>query len=67
MTERQAVALRNPCATPRDRARYRVLPSSAYRVAVAARRRLSERELGLLTSAWCALPAVGTAGDGVPW
>lgn len=32
-----------------------------------ARRRLSERELTLLTPEWCALTAVGIAGGGVPW
>lgn len=36
-------------------------------VVLHARRRLSEGELGMLTAAWCALPAVGIAGDGVPW
>ena len=32
-----------------------------------ARRRLSDRELALLTAEWCAIPAVGIAGGGVPW
>ena len=32
-----------------------------------ARRRLNERELEMLTAEWCAIPAVGIAGDGVPW
>jgi hypothetical protein len=32
-----------------------------------ARRRLADPELALLTPAWCALPAVARAGDGVPW
>jgi hypothetical protein len=32
-----------------------------------ARRRLAPRELELLTPAWCAIPAVGIAGGGVPW
>lgn len=32
-----------------------------------ARRRLSEGELAMLTAEWCAIPAVGIAGDGVPW
>lgn len=36
-------------------------------VVLHARRRLSEGELGLLTAEWCALPAVGIAGGGVPW
>ena len=36
-------------------------------VVLHARRRLSDREITLLTPAWCALPAVGIAGDGVPW
>lgn len=32
-----------------------------------ARRRLADAELALLTSAWCAIPAVAIAGDGIPW
>ena len=32
-----------------------------------ARRRLNEAEIALLSPAWCALPAVATAGDGIPW
>ena len=32
-----------------------------------ARRRLAERELALLTAEWCAIPAVGIAGEGIPW
>lgn len=32
-----------------------------------ARRRLSDHELTLLTTEWCAIPAVGIAGDGIPW
>lgn len=36
-------------------------------VVLHVRRRLSERELGMLTAEWCAIPAVGIAGDGVPW
>lgn len=32
-----------------------------------ARRRLNDRELTLLTAEWCAIPAVGIAGDGIPW
>ena len=36
-------------------------------VVLHARRRLSERELGLLTAEWCAIPAVGIAGGGAPW
>ena len=36
-------------------------------VVLHARRRLSDRELGMLSTAWCAIPPVGRAGDGVPW
>lgn len=36
-------------------------------VVLHARRRLADRELALLTAEWCALPAVGIAGDGIPW
>ena len=36
-------------------------------VVLHARRRLSELELAALEPAWCALPAVGIAGGGVPW
>jgi hypothetical protein len=36
-------------------------------VVLHARRRLSERELEMLTPAWCAIPAVGIAGSGIPW
>lgn len=36
-------------------------------VVLHARRRLSERELAQLTAAWCAIPAVGIAGGGIPW
>lgn len=32
-----------------------------------ARRRLSQRELAMLTAEWCAIPAVGIAGEGIPW
>lgn len=31
------------------------------------RRRLSDAEIALLSPAWCAIPAVGMAGDGIPW
>jgi hypothetical protein len=34
---------------------------------VHARRRLADRELALLTPAWCAIPAIGIAGSGKPW
>lgn len=36
-------------------------------VVLHARRRLSDAELALLTPAWCAIPAVAIAGDGIPW
>lgn len=36
-------------------------------VVLHARRRVSERELAMLTTEWCAIPAVGIAGGGVPW
>ena len=36
-------------------------------VVLHARRRLSDREIMLLTPAWCSLPAVGIAGGGIPW
>jgi hypothetical protein len=36
-------------------------------VVLHARRRLSDRELAMLTAQWCAIPAVGIAGDGIPW
>ena len=36
-------------------------------VVLHARRRLAERELAMLTAEWCAIPAVGFAGDGIPW
>lgn len=32
-----------------------------------ARRRLSAREIEQLAPAWCAIPATGMAGDGIPW
>ena len=32
-----------------------------------ARRMLAPVELELLTAEWCAIPAVGIAGKGVPW
>jgi len=36
-------------------------------VVLHARRRMSERELAMLDPAWCAIPAVAIAGDGIPW
>jgi hypothetical protein len=36
-------------------------------VVLHARRRLSEQEIAALSPAWCALPAVGIAGGGIPW
>lgn len=32
-----------------------------------ARRKLNARELARLTTEWCAIPATGIAGGGVPW
>jgi len=32
-----------------------------------ARRRMSDAEIALLDPAWCAIPAVDVAGDGIPW
>ncbi len=32
-----------------------------------ARRRLHDRELAQLDLAWCGIPAVAMAGDGIPW
>lgn len=32
-----------------------------------ARRRLSDREIEMLSPEWCASPAVAMAGDGIPW
>lgn len=36
-------------------------------VVLHARRRLHDRELAQLDPAWCAIPAVAIAGDGIPW
>lgn len=36
-------------------------------VVLHARRRLSDPEIAMLSPAWCAIPAVGIAGDGIPW
>jgi len=36
-------------------------------VVLHARRRLSDVERAQLTPAWCAIPAVAIAGDGIPW
>jgi hypothetical protein len=36
-------------------------------VVLHARRRLSDRELAMLSPAWCALPAIDIAGGDTPW